>query len=255
MTRTDSERYAVAVEGTTGPRADAVAANGTGGQVTLMSDAPISIATPAGPVSGLWNVPAAPVATLVLGHGAGAGMRHHFMADLAAALAREGIAVLRYQFPSREAGKSRPDSPAVAAATVAAATEVARGDYPDLPLYVGGKSFGGRMSSHAAADGLLPGVRGLVFVGFPLHPPKRPATSRGDHLDRVRIPMLFLQGTRDDLADIDLIHQVVDRLGSAATLHEIPEADHAFSVPKRTGKLPADVMTELATVSARWMRR
>lgn len=220
-----------------------------------MPDAPFPIPTPAGPVSGLWTVPEAASAVLVLGHGAGAGMHHHFMADLAAALAQVGVAVLRYQFPSREAGKSRPDSPTVAMATVSAAAAVARAAYSDLPLYVGGKSFGGRMSSNAAAEGLLPGLTGLVFFGFPLHPPKRPATSRGDHLDRVEAPMLFLQGTRDDLAEIGLIRSVVARLGTRATLHEIPEADHAFDVPKRTGKTHADVMAELASVTARWMAR
>jgi hypothetical protein len=180
-------------------------------------------------------------------------MHHQFMTDLAQALARVGVATLRYQFPSRETGKSRPDTPAVATATVAAAVAVARSGQPKLPWFAGGKSFGGRMSSTAAAEGLLAGVRGLVFYGFPLHPAGRPAITRADHLARVGLPMLFLQGTHDDLAEIDLIRQVAAGLGPRATLHEIAGADHAFRVPTRTGRTAGDVIDELARVTAVWM--
>jgi predicted alpha/beta-hydrolase family hydrolase len=214
---------------------------------------PAVVDTPNGPVSGLIDQAAEARAAMVLAHGAGAGMRHPFMADVAAALADRGVSVLRYQFPYLEAGRNRPDSPAVATATVRAALDTARSRWPDLPLFAGGKSFGGRMSSTAAAEGLLDAVRGLVFFGFPLHPPKRPATARGDHLDRVAVPMLFLQGTRDDLAEIGLIREVTGRLGSRATLHEIPEATHAFGVPKRTGRTGGDIIIEMATIAAEWI--
>ncbi len=193
------------------------------------------------------------MAGYVLAHGAGAGMRHPFMADVAAALAAAGVTTLRYQFPFMEAGGHRPDSPAVAVATVRAAVDRARHLLPGLPLVAGGKSFGGRMTSTAAAESALEGVRGLVFLGFPLHPPKRPATTRGDHLDRVTVPMLFLQGTRDDLAEVGLIRSVGARLGGRATLHEIAEANHAFAVPKRTGRTAADVIAELAATTAEWI--
>ncbi len=153
-----------------------------------------------------------------------------------------------------EAGSQRPDSPAVAAATVRAAVARARDLIPGLPLVAGGKSFGGRMTSTAAAESALDGISGLGFLGFPLHPPKRPGITRADHLDRVAVPMLFLQGTRDDLADLQLIRSVCGRLGSRATLHEIAEANHAFAVPKRTGRTGADVVVELATTTAEWIR-
>ena len=195
-----------------------------------------------------------PVAGYVLAHGAGAGMRHPFMVQMAIQLAAEGVTTLRYQFPFMEAGTHRPDSPAVAVATVRAAVARARELLPDLPLFAGGKSFGGRMTSAAAAESPLDGVLGLMFLGFPLHPPNRPATVRGDHLARVTVPMLFLQGTRDDLADLALIRGVSDRLGPSATLHEVAEANHAFAVPKRTGRTSADVIVELAQVSAGWIR-
>ena len=218
-----------------------------------MNTSDIRIETPHGPVSGLLAEGADARAVLVLGHGAGAGMKHHFMADLAAALADAGVATLRYQFPFMEAGKFRTDPPAIAAATVRAAVAEAGRLRPGLPLIAGGKSFGGRMTSTAAAEAPLDGVRGLVFFGFPLHPPKQPATSRGDHLDRVTVPMLFLQGTRDDLADQTLIRAVTARLGAGATLHEVAEANHAFEVPTRTGKTAADIIVELARTAADWI--
>ena len=209
--------------------------------------------TPRGAVSGLLLAPPVPEALLVLGHGAGAGMTHHFMADLAAALAAARVATLRYQFPFMEAGTFRTDPPAVAAATVRAAVAEAMRLRPGLPIFAGGKSFGGRMTSTAAAEQPLEGVQGIVFFGFPLHPPKKPATSRGDHLDRVTVPMLFLQGTRDDLADLPLITAVTARLNDKATLYEIAEANHAFEVPKRTGRTAADIIPELAQTAANWM--
>lgn len=212
------------------------------------------IETPRRPVSALLLEAVTPVAACVLAHGAGAGMRHPFMAEVAAALAAAGVTTLRYQFPYMEAGTHRPDSPTVAVATVRAAVARARELLPGLPLVAGGKSFGGRMTSTAAAQAPLAGVTGLVFLGFPLHPPKRPAITRGDHLDRVTVPMLFLQGTRDDLADIGLIREVCGRLGTRAALHEVGEANHAFAVPKRTGRTHDDVIVELARVAAGWIR-
>ena len=218
-----------------------------------MSQETVTIETPNGPVSGLWDSPPVPSRVLVLAHGAGAGMRHRFLADLAAAFVVQEVAVLRYQFPYCEAGRNRTDPPEVAAATVRAAVATARTRWPLLTLFAAGKSFGGRMSSTAASMEPLEGVRGLVFFGFPLHPAGRPAITRAEHLDAVTVPMLFLQGTRDELAEIDLIRQVTDRLGARATLHEIAEANHAFLVPKRTGKSGADVIVELARTAVSWM--
>lgn len=211
------------------------------------------IATPEGEVSGLLVRPGAARALLVLGHGAGAGMRHPFMAAVSARLAAQEIATLRYQFPYMEKQTGRPDSPAVATATVRAACAVGQRLAGGLPLFAGGKSFGGRMTSTAQAEAPLAGVRGLVFLGFPLHPPKRPATARGDHLDRVAIPMLLLQGTRDDLADLELIRQVTGRVGSRATLHIVDGANHAFEVLKRSGRSNDMVLDELAGTTAAWV--
>lgn len=206
-------------------------------------------------VSGLFIRPDHATALCVFAHGAGAGMRHPFMADFAEALAVERIATLRYQFPYMEAGGGRPDTPVVAAATVQSAVRSANELAPDLPLLAGGKSFGGRMTSTAASRVQLSGVHGLVFLGFPLHPAKQPATSRADHLDLVTLPMLFLQGTRDELADLALIRGVVTRLGHRATMLEIDQANHAFEVPKRTGKTRASVITDLARATAEWSTR
>lgn len=191
----------------------------------------------------------------VLAHGAGAGMRHRFMEAIAQALAARGMATLRYQFPYVEAGSRRPDPPGVLEATVRAAVAKARELLPDLPLVAGGKSMGGRMTSNAAAHRPLDGVRGLVFLGFPLHPPKRPATSRAEHLERVEAPMLFLQGTRDDLADLGLMTDVCHGLGPRATLHVVEGADHGFSVLKRSGRTDAEVLDELADTITEWVRR
>ncbi len=214
----------------------------------------VTIETRSRPVSALLLEADHPVAAYVLAHGAGAGIRHSFMAEVATALAAAGVTTLRYQFPYMEAGTRRPDAPAVAVATVRAAVARARELLPDLPLVAGGKSFGGRMTSTAAAELALEGVGGLVFLGFPLHPPKRPAITRGDHLDRVTVPMLFLQGTRDDLADLGLIRTVCGRLGATATLHEVAEANHGFEVPKRTGQTHADIILALAQTAAAWIK-
>ena len=187
----------------------------------------------------------------VLAHGAGAGMRHPFMERIAEALAGKGIATFRYQFPYMEQGRKRPDPPVVATATVRAAVEAA----PGLPLIAGGKSFGGRMTSSAQATDPLPGVGGLAFLGFPLHPPGRPGTGRAAHLEQVHIPMLFLQGTRDTFAGLDLLQPVCEGLSPRATLHPVDGGDHSFKVLKRSGRTEADVMEELAGAIADWTTR
>jgi predicted alpha/beta-hydrolase family hydrolase len=210
----------------------------------------------AGEVSALLVRPADAKWMMALAHGAGAGMRHAFMEALAGELAQVGVATLRYQFPYMEARAGRPDSPAVATAAVAAAVRaavrVAREAAPELRLLAGGKSFGGRMTSTAAAEGLLDGVRGLVFFGFPLHPPKRPGTKRAEHLEKVKQPMLFLQGTRDELADLSLLRPICKKLGSLATLHVMDGADHSFHVLKKSGTTDAGVLRELAETTAKW---
>src|SRR5690349_13432171 len=197
---------------------------------------PLVIAEGAIRVSALLQAPADPHACYVLAHGAGAGMTHPFMAAVAAGLAARGIATLRYQFPSMEAGKKRPDPPALAHATVRAAVATAARALPSLPLVAGGKSFGGRMTSQAQAAAPLPGVRGLAFLGFPLHPAGRPSRERAQHLAAVAIPMLFLQGTRDELAHLAELEPVVASLGGRATLRLFDDADHSFHVPRRSGR-------------------
>jgi uncharacterized protein len=189
----------------------------------------------------------------VLAHGAGAGMRHRFLESISGALAGRGVATLRYQFPYMEKGSRRPDSPAIAEATVQAAVKQAREVAPELPLIAGGKSFGGRMTSGAAAKS-LPGVRGLAFLGFPLHPPGQPGTHRANHLDGVELPMLFLQGTRDQFARFDLITSVCLRLENRATLHGVEGGDHSFGVPKSSGRTAESVLDELADTLAEWAR-
>jgi uncharacterized protein len=178
-------------------------------------------------------------------------MRHPFLETTARLLGERGIATFRYEFPYMEKRERRPDSPAVAEARVREAVLEAARAAPGLPLFAGGKSFGGRMTSGAQAAEPLPGVRGLVFLGFPLHPPGRPGTTRAEHLDRVTVPMLFLQGTRDQFATLELLRPVVERLerGTRATLHLIDGGDHSFKVPKRT---PAEVLAELADTIAAW---
>src|SRR6516165_11413176 len=199
-----------------------------------------------GEVSALLVCPDSARWLLLFAHGAGAGMRHPFMESIAAKLAAVDIATLRYQFPYIEHHRGRPDPPATLTATVAAALHNAQKAAPGLPILAGGKSMGGRMTSQAAAQGLLPGVRGLVFFGFPLHPPKAPGTKRAAHLSKVTTPMLFLQGSRDTLADLTLLRPIIQKLGVLATLHVIESADHGFHVPKRSGKTDEDVLRELA---------
>src|SRR5881296_1263752 len=208
-----------------------------------------------GDVSGLLLEPKDARLLYVLAHGAGAGMRHPFLESISQRLAEQGIATLRYQFPYMERRARRPDPPAIAAAAVRAAVAEAGRVAPGLPLVAGGKSFGGRMTSTAQAEEPLPGVRGLVFLGFPLHPPGRPGDSRSEHLAQVQVPMLFLQGTRDDFADLQLLRPVVKRLGERATLHLVEGGDHSFKVLKRSGRSEADVMTELVRAIADWTRR
>ena len=193
-------------------------------------------------------------ALLVLAHGAGAGMRHPFLERIARLLGERRIATFRYEFlyMAKHQGGGRPDPPAVAEARVRAAVLEADRAVPGVPIFAGGKSFGGRMTSQAQAREPLPGVRGLVFLGFPLHPPGRPGTSRADHLDDVQIPMLFLQGTRDEFAGLDLLRPVVKRLGMRATLHLVEGGDHSFKVLKRTGRTETDVFDELADTIASW---
>ena len=192
-------------------------------------------------------------AAYVFAHGAGAGMRHAFMADVAARLAARGVATLRFNFPAMERGAHRPDVPRIAHAAVRAAVGAASARWPGLPLFAGGKSFGGRMTSQAQAAAPLAGVRGLVFVGFPLHPPKRPGSERGEHLDRVQPPMLFLQGTRDELADSALVHALIERLGARATLVTIDDADHAFHVRRASGSNDRAVLDRIAETMGDWM--
>jgi uncharacterized protein len=191
----------------------------------------------------------------VFAHGAGAGMHHPFMERAAQTLAGRGIATHRFDFPYMKAGKSRPDPPAVAEAAVREAVGEAARAAPGVPLLAGGKSFGGRMTSQAQAKEPLPGVHGLVFFGFPLHAPGRPGIERAEHLSAVQVPMLFLQGARDEFATLELLRGVVDRLGRRATLHLIEEGDHSFKVPKRTGRTDRDVMDELTETIQNWAAR
>jgi hypothetical protein len=209
----------------------------------------------AGEVSALWMRPAEARWVLALAHGAGTGMTHPFLEKLARELAEVGVATLRYQFPYMEERRRVPDSPRIATATVAGAVRAAAKAAAGLPLLAGGKSFGGRMSSQAAADGLLEGVRGLAFFGFPLHPPNKQGTKRAEHLAKVPMPMLFLQGTRDTLADLKLLRPICAELGERATLHVIETADHSFHVLKSAGKSDAEVLRELAETTAAWAEK
>jgi uncharacterized protein len=204
-------------------------------------------------VSGILIAPRGSGACFVVAHGAGAGMRHPFMAKLANDLAERRIATLRYQFPYMERQGKRPDTPAVCHAAVRAAVAAASGLVPGLPLIAGGKSFGGRMTSQAQATAPLPGVRGLAFLGFPLHPPKQPSDSRGEHLARVQIPMLFLQGARDTFAEPALLNPLVQRLGSRATLCLLRDADHSFHVPARSSVNDGQINAEMLAALANWV--
>jgi predicted alpha/beta-hydrolase family hydrolase len=192
-------------------------------------------------------------ACYVLAHGAGAGMTHRFMAAVAEGLVQRAIATLRYQFPYMEHGSKRPDAPKLAHATVRAAVAEMSRCAPELILVAGGKSFGGRMTSQAQAVSPLPGVRGIAFLGFPLHPAGRPSDERAKHLFDVKVPMLFLQGTRDTLADAKLLQRLVEQLGARATLRFFQDADHSFHVPARSGRKDAEIRGEMLDALAGWI--
>jgi uncharacterized protein len=206
-------------------------------------------------VSGLLTRPTQAFACYVVAHGAGAGMTHRFMASIADGLAERDVATLRFQFPYMEAGSKRPDRPVLAHAAIRAAVATAAGLAPGLPLFAGGKSFGARMTSQAQANAALAGVRGLVFLGFPLHPANKPSDDRARHLADAHIPMLFLQGTRDALADTRLLIPMVDALGPNATLTLIDQADHSFHVPVRSGQTDLEVLGKVMEDVTVWMRR
>ncbi|MGH8544572.1 MAG: alpha/beta hydrolase family protein [Gammaproteobacteria bacterium] len=206
-------------------------------------------------VSGLLQAPQNARACYVLAHGAGAGMAHPFMSAVADGLTERGIATLRYQFPYMERGSKRPDASGLAQATVRAAVAEASRLAPGLALFAGGKSYGGRMTSQALAESPLPEVRGLVFLGFPLHPPGRPSDERGKHLFDVQIPMLFLQGSRDALANLQLLEPFLKQLGPRATLKGFADADHSFHVPARTGRKDSQVRAAMLDAFGDWIKR
>jgi predicted alpha/beta-hydrolase family hydrolase len=207
----------------------------------------------AGSVSALLDRPANARACFVFAHGAGAGMPHPFMQAVAEGLGERGVATLRYQFPYMEKGSRRPDPPAIAHAAVRAAVAEAGRCCPGLPLIAGGKSFGGRMTSQAQAMAPLDGVRGLAFLGFPLHPAGKPSSDRAKHLADIDVPLLFVQGTRDSLAELKLLEPVIKNLGPSATLHLVAEADHAFHVPVRSGRNDREVMGEILDTFVAWI--
>ena len=217
---------------------------------------PLTIPLPSGStISGLLQTPASAKACYVFAHGAGAGMNHAFMEAIAQGLVERSIASLRFNFPFMEQGSKRPDSPAVAHAAIRAAVAETARRMPDVPLFAGGKSYGGRMTTQAQAAEPLPGLKGIVLVGFPLHPAGKPSAERAAHLDSVKLPMLFLQGTRDSLADLDLITKVTASLGKKATLHTVEGADHAFHVLVRSGRTDAQVRDELLDTVGAWMAK
>ncbi len=204
-------------------------------------------------VSALWQKPKDAKAALVLAHGAGAGMTHRNMAATADGLEARGIATLRFNFPYMERGSRRPDTPSVAQAAIRAAVADAAGLADDLPVFAGGRSFGARMTSQAQSLDPLPAVRGLVFFAFPLHAPGKPGAERADHLKSVKTPMLFLQGTNDEFAGLDLLRPVVKALGRRATLVLADHADHSFHAPARSGRKDPEVLAEILDAATRWM--
>jgi hypothetical protein len=219
-----------------------------------MSEHPLNIDVDASTrVSGLLAQPKHPCACLLLAHGAGAGMRHASMTALAEGLMQRDIATLRYQFPYMEQGRRRPDPPPICHATVRAAAEKAALMLPNVPLFAGGRSFGGRMSSQAQAVRPIPKLRGLVLFAFPLHPANKPDVSRAEHLARIEIPLLFLQGSRDALAALPLLKPMVEGLGPLATLRLFEHADHSFHVPAKTGRKDAEVLAEMLEVVRAWI--
>ena len=215
-------------------------------QITIALDADAS-------VSGLWLAPKDAKAAYVFAHGAGAGMAHKSMTAIAEGLAERGVATLRYNFLYMERGSKRPDAPALAHSVVREAVAKANELAPELPLFAGGKSFGGRMTSQAQASAALPNVRGLVFFAFPLHPAGKPGDERAKHLDDVAIPMLFLQGTNDALAELDLLKPVVKRLGKRATLSLAEHADHSFHAPAKSGRKDPEVLADILDTATAWM--
>jgi predicted alpha/beta-hydrolase family hydrolase len=224
--------------------------------MTGVAHEPLSIEVAgSGAVSALLTAPADASAAFVFAHGAGAGMHHVFMAGVAEGLALRSVATLRFQFPSMERASRRPDTPRVAHAAVRAAVGAATRRLGGLPLFAGGKSFGGRMTSQAQAETPLPGVTGLVFLGFPLHPAGRPGRERADHLARVACPMLFVQGTRDELADVGLVTAVTEGLGPRATLALFDDADHGFHVRARSGSNDAQVLERMLDTMVEWIDR
>ena len=257
MTAKGTKRGAAAKRSSARPAGTAVGRAPAARPVAPRGEAPdaksMRMAVPgAGDVSALLIRPAKPTALYVLAHGAGADMRHAFMEAIAQRLAARGIGTLRYQFPYSEKGSRRIDPEPVLLATVRAAVAAGRDAAGGVPLLAGGKSMGGRMTSRAAAAEPLPGVAGLVFLGFPLHPAGQPGTSRADHLAKVELPMLFLQGSRDSLADLSLLRPVLERLGARATLRVFDDADHGFHVPKRSGRTDEQLLEELAAAVDEW---
>jgi len=222
--------------------------------MTEATDLSLHISDAIGDVSAFLLRPPDAWLLYVLAHGAGSGMRHSFLESISASLAARGIATFRYQFPYMEAGRGRPDVPAVLEATVRAAVAKAGEIVPELPVIAGGKSLGGRMTSAAASVAPLQRAKGLVFLGFPLHPPGQPSTRRAEHLQAVEIPMLFHQGTRDAFARLDLISTIAGQLKPRATLHVVEGADHSFGVLKKSGRLQDQVYDELVSVIVDWAR-
>lgn len=213
----------------------------------------LSVPVGDGTVSALWERPEGARAALAIAHGAGAGMRHRFLGAVANGLAERGVATLRYQFPYMEAGRKSPGGPGPAMSAVRAAVHVLKDLAVDLPLFAGGKSYGGRMTSNAEAEAHLDGVLGLVFFGFPLHPPGKPSVERGAHLKAVQLPLLFLQGSRDDFADNQLIEGVVDGIGRQARLVPFEAADHSFHVTKASGTTDGAVMADVLNAVSAWI--
>jgi hypothetical protein len=208
-----------------------------------------------GKVSALLDQPEKAFALYVLAHGAGTNMRHASLEAMSAAFAQANIATFRYNFPYMENGRGGLNSAAALKETVRSAVKAAREAAPGLPLFAGGRSMGGRMTSLAASEAPLPGVQGIIFAGFPLYPAGKPSTERAEHLKLVGVPMLFLQGTRDNLADLELLRPVVKGLGNRAALHVIEGADHSFKVLKRSERTEADVLSEMANAAAAWIRK